>query len=343
MKLSLGIVTARALGRRLGAVLEVLGRTEQTAPQRLTLFSRGTVAVDREAALAVAATSATDTCVVHTSLGQLQVRWLYGPKAHVQSITGELRAEDEGTLAAVRQAFTDVAEAVDAVYGYCDTKQVVDADVKAIGGMVFREDALVGVYWLNWLGRPYETLLAFDAIEKQVASVDRRANGTCIVLTNRPGDAEAARELAAQWPVRRYDAGARFGAPLEVDLSEVRGLSKPTSATATVGSIVGDPDAFISSAAAHAERFLEWAKQRAVSVSDPHALLKSIRAHEGELVGNRDLLVSAIAAYGELLARQTGGRWSKARLVHRGEPVIKGPGPFDSRRVVYEVLEAISG
>ena len=61
-----------------------------------------------------------------------------------------------------------------------------------------------------------------------------------------------------------------------------------------------------------------------------------------EQVIRDELLVPAIAAYGEMLRAQTGAVWTTGSLLHRGEPVLAKPGrPWTARRVIVEVLEGL--
>ncbi len=63
---------------------------------------------------------------------------------------------------------------------------------------------------------------------------------------------------------------------------------------------------------------------------------------EHEAIIRDELLVPAVAAYGEMVRTRIQGIWRKSSLFQRGEPVIARPGrPWTSRRVVLEVLDLL--
>ncbi len=269
MKIAFEIYGRRPLGKLLGQTLDVLGKHSATAPREIGLFSRsGRVDTPRAEIVASAAKSASDTCTVGTASGEITIRWMYGPRAHAQSITGRLAVE-AGECSDLKDVLFDLSVVAGAIYVCCDHETAIDADSRLIGGMLYREQAFVGVYWFNYFGREYrEALKVDDTIRRHASEVRESGEGICLILGVTPAerDEASAQAIAKEWPVfQKYRPGAKFARPIVIDYGEIRGLEKPRSALATVASTVGPADDFIASVSSHAQRFHEWARAKGLS------------------------------------------------------------------------------
>ena len=179
-----------------------------------------------------------------------------------------------------------------------------------------------------------------------LARVDETEGGGVFLMTREspegPIPVEALQGLARAWPVfRDYEPKAGFPAPVHIDYSEVWGGAAPSlPEPRPPGALVGPPDEFIAAVAAHARRFHEWADGKGLSVRDEAEFRRVLQEHERII--RDELLVPAIAAFGEMVRARTGGVWKKSRILHRGEPMVMKPGqPWTARRVVLEVLEGL--
>jgi len=344
VKIAFEIYGRRPLGRLLGQILDVLAKHSATAPGEVGLFSRsGRVDIPLAEILASAGKSATDTCTVGTASGEITVRWLYGPRAPAQSITGRLVVEPE-ECSGLKDVLSALCVVARAIYACCDREAAIDADSRLIGGMLYREQAFVGVYWFNHFGREYrEALKVDDTIRRHASEVRESGEGLCVMLGATPAnrDEASAKAIADQWPVfQRYRPGARFARSIAIDYGEIRGLEKPRSALATIASTVGPVDDFIASVSTHAQRFHEWARAKGLSPKTERDFQRIFEEHEPII--RDELLVVAIAAYGEAVRSTMGGVWKKAELFHRGEPIVVKPGrPWTARRIILEVLEGL--
>jgi hypothetical protein len=344
VKIAFEIYGRRPLGRVLGQILDVLAKHSPTAPRDVGLFSRsGRVDIPRAEILASAGKSATDTCTVGTASGEITVQWLYGPQAQAQNITGRLALEPQ-QCSDLKDVLSELCVVAGAIYACCDREADIDADSHLIGGMLYREQAFVGVYWFNYFGREYrESLKVDDTIRLHTGEVRESSEGLCLILGATPVDRDegSAKAIAERWPVfQKYRPGARFSGSITIDYGEVRGLKKPRSALASIASTVGPADDFIATVSTHAERFHEWARSKGLSPKTERDFQKLFQDHE-QIIRD-ELLVPTIAAYGELVRTKMGGVWRKAELLHRGEPVVAKPGrPWSARRVILEVLEGL--
>lgn len=270
------------------------------------------------------------------------MRWLYGPRAQAQSITGRLAVEPE-QCSGLKDVLSALSVVAGSIYACCDRETSIDADSQLIGGMLYREQAFVGVYWFNYFGREYrEALKVDDTIRRHASEVRELGEGLCLILGASPTDWDeaSARAIAEQWPVfQKYRPGARFVRPIAINYGEIRGLEKPRSALATIASTVGPADDFIASVSTHAQRFHEWARVKGLSPKTEGDFQRIFEEHESII--REELLVPAIAAYGEAVRAKMGGVWRRAELLHRGEPMVGKPGPWTARRIILEVLEGL--
>ena len=345
MKLAFEVYARRPLGRLLRQILDVLGKHSPTAPKEVSLFSRsGRTDIPLAEILDSAAQSATDTCTIGTACGEIQVRWMYGPQASAQTISGRLALEAEH-VSGLRDVLSELCLLTGAIYSLCDLESVIDADIRMVGGMLYREQAFVGLYWFNYFGREYREALRVDDTIRQHASELRESpdGGLFLILGADPEAREeaSAKTIAEHWPVfQKYRAGARCPRTIAIDYGEVRGLEKPASTVTTIASTVGPAEDFIASVSAHAQRFHEWARAKHLSAESEEDFQRIFQEHEAVI--RDELLVPAIAAYGEAVRARIGGVWKKAEIFHRGEPIVVKPGrPWTARRVILEVLEGL--
>lgn len=103
----------------------------------------------------------------------------------------------------------------------------------------------------------------------------------------------------------------------------------------TIGSYVGDSSQFIAQVPELRATFDAWARQRELKVSTSEELLEAIWRNADDF-SSRELILAAIAAYGELVRKETGGDWTISRKLPDREPVVA------DRRVVLDVLEILS-
>jgi len=171
-------------------------------------------------------------------------------------------------------------------------------------------------------------------------------NGGLLVVTRdnpeAPTDATRLATLAKEWPVfRDYDPKASLPRAVRIDYADVWAAPGPRQPDRVApATFVGRPDEFIAGVEAHARRFHEWARARGLALADEADFHRVFQQHEQVI--RDELLVPAIAAYGEMLRAQTGAVWRTGRLLHRGEPVLAKPGrPWTARRVILEVLEGL--
>jgi hypothetical protein len=344
VKIAFEIYGRRPLGKLLGEILDALAKHPATAPREIGLFSRsGRVDIPRADILASAERSATDTCTVAAASGEITVRWMYGPRASAQSLIGRISVEPQH-CSSLKELLAELCVITGAIYACCDLEATIDADSRFVGGMLFREQAFVGVYWFNYFGREYREALKVDeAIHHHATEVRELGEGLCLTLGATPEEREeaSAKGIAEHWPVfQRYRPGTKFANAVAIDYGEIRGLEKPRSAVTTIGSTVGAADDFIASVHIYAQQFHEWARTKGLSPKTEGDFQKIFQEHEPFI--RDELLVPAIAAYGETVKAKMGGVWRKAELFHRGEPVVARPGrPWTARRVILEVLEGL--
>src|SRR5205085_2347202 len=128
---------------------------------------------------------------------------------------------------------------------------------------------------------------------------------------------------------------------IEFDFSKVRIRDWGPSQESNVAATVGEADDFIASTQTQAARFTEWAEQKGFSANTETEFLEFLWRN-AEQVETEDMIVPAIAAFGEFLRSRGQGIWSKSTLVNPGEPIISRPFmPWLNRRVILEVLKAL--
>lgn len=232
--------------------------------------------------------------------------------------------------------------------------------------------ALHDFYWWNYFGPEYRAQLPLtDAVRAAAFELEELDDGGLVLLTRRspkdPVDPECLAVLAREWPVfRKYDKKAGFKPPVRIDYSQVWNLPAPElPALRLPRETVGPPDEFIANVPSHARRFVAWAQSQGLAPPGDQNYLQVLQGglkllrkrkpwqpegpeedffqvlREHEAVIRDELMVPAIAAYGELVRARIGGVWRKS-ILHRGEPVVVRPGrPWTSRRVILEVHDGM--
>lgn len=304
--------------------------------------------LSRDEIVGSAEKSTDDICTIKTQLGELGLHWSYGARRLVPRVWGTLSV-GEADVSKIKPFLNRLSDVSGCTYGVCDLEKIRDesmskeVDVYESDGVV---SALQALYWYNYYAPEYRNQLPItDGVRMAAAELEESAGGGLVIITRHsPKDGVDTAKLSAlarEWPVfRKYDSKARFRSPVRIDYSGVWSLPGAVSKAATVGSVIGEPDEFIASVSGHAELFFRWSSQKGLHPKSEEDFQRIF--HEHEPVIRDELLVPAIAAYGELVRQKLGGRWEKARLFHRGEPIVVKPGrPWTARRVILEVLEGL--
>lgn len=350
MKVSFFLYSRVALGRQLAAIVEACRTTRLLAPQRLLLTSRERRDdLGFNAVVASAASSASDSCEIRLGCGEIGLAWVYGGRNHVPRLWGSLTVSN-ADVAELTVALDRLAVVSGTTYGLADLASVRQAamrrapDLHGSGDALF---ALQSLHWYNYFGREIGQALARGpAVSEAVTEIrDVERDAFRVLLGQKPEaslDAGRVRVIAAQWPCfREYDTRASFEPPIRIDYSQAWGLPAPDTRALSLRELVGPADEFIAIAPRHAAKFNEWARSAPAAVETEDDFRRVFRQHEALI--RDELLVPAIAAYGEMVRRQIGGIWQKSRFLHRGEPVVGRPGrPWSQRRVLLEVLEALA-
>lgn len=346
LNVEIRLFARRPLGRILGPILEVF-EAHGYGVQHISLQFAQAVAASAEGRaelVAIAAQRSSETCELLTAEGRFEISWNYGPHAWLQGVWGEIEASS-AELKKLGGLLLGLAELGGGVYGYADAKRKLDQDSREVGGLLLRQESLVGIYWLNYLG-PEIALQLGGLGEPRPAFpllVRSREGGLLFASSAEPGgvDEAVARSVAERWPVfAKLSRGARFPKRLELDLSEVRSLSGPGPEEGTTAALLGDVEAFLERVPEHAARFAQWCEQEGIACGTEADLQQVFGDRAATIRSDRNLLLAAVAAYGEAVRRTTGGIWTRAHLFGRGEAVIGRPWqPWTRRRVVLEVLQ----
>jgi hypothetical protein len=201
------------------------------------------------------------------------------------------------------------------------------------------------LFWWNYFGPEYSAWTTVNGpIASLVAGTRGHPDGAAVVETRQAPtsliDTKVITEAVAQWPVflRWNPRAARVA---DIDYWEVRRLAAaPPPVDRKVADFVGPADAFIASVSENAKRFMEWAVANGAEPKTEEEFRQLFREKYAVILDQ--YLVAAIAAYGEVVRRKTGGEWAKAWLFGRGEPVVGRRGrPWSRRRVIFEALEAL--
>jgi len=350
MKVSFYLYCRLPLGRLLGTILDTCHSASLAVPQKVLLTSRESREdLPIEEILRSAAASASDSCDILTNSGEIGLAWLYGPRRDVPRIWGTLRISEKD-LDQLKSLLNELCRTTGATYGVCDLEDVRRASMRSEPDQYGAEatvSALNALFWYNYFGPEYrgEMPLA-EALRAAASEATEIAGGGLLLLTRRsPTDQvepERIAVLAQEWPVfRKYNPTAAFRKAIWIDYSQVWGLAAPVSKEGPIREIVGPSDEFIASVAAHAQRFHDWVRAKGLPVPRNQEDFLSV-FHQHEAAIRDELLVPAIAAYGEMVRTSMGGVWKKAELLHRGEPVVAKFGrPWTARRVILEVLEGL--
>ena len=352
MKVQFRISSKRALGERLGSVLQLLDSHSLSKPRQVMLLSReNRTDLPSHEVVESAAKSGSDMCSIECASGSAMVRWVYGSSKFVPAVHGWLDV-DENSVAELVELLNQLASETDASYGYCERESLkpVVAGVPDQYGPPDSVAALHGIYWYNYFGSEYRIQLDPNRLAgiRGVEARDVGSQGFLVLTRASPGvqvDEKAVHAITRAWAVfRKYDPKATFSRPVVVDYSEPwRRAAPPPPVAGPIAHAVGEPDEFIRKVPEHAERFEAWLRKRGLRIESEEQWRQTMREH-GEVIQDEKLVIPAIAAYGERVRRQMDGVWRKALLLHRGEPVVAKKGqPWSSRRVVVEALEAIEG
>jgi len=350
VKVSFFFYSRLPLGRRLSSIVELCRSIPLVMPEQVLLTSRERrtdIAIDD--VIASAEASAADSCDVRTAHGDISLAWVYGERRHVPRLWGTLKILDH-ELSDLVPVLDELALVSGTTYGVCDLETVRQESMRTTPDIHVSGDsvsALQALNWYNYFGPEYREELAItEPLRDSVAELREIEGGALrLLLAPMPKiaiDPARVSAVAKEWPFfRKYDRKAGFKRPVRIDYSEVWGLAPRVLEVGSVRELVGPPDAFISSVASHADRFREWVRSK--DLAEPRseeAFITIFQAHEAII--RDELLVPAIAAYGELVRTKMGGVWKKAELLHRGEPVVAKPGrPWSARRVILEVLEGL--
>lgn len=349
MKVSFFLYSKLPLGKRLRSIVDVCRSRPLVNPESVLLTSREQRAdLDVDDVLASAETSGSDSCEIRTARGGISMAWVYGEGRHVPRLWGTLKVKDE-ELPEFTGVLDEIAAVSGTTYGVCDLEAIrlesmrVAPDLYGSGDEV---SAFHALYWYNYFGTEYRPALPVTEALRTQANVTEPGGGALrLLLGTKPeitGDPARIAAVKSEWPFfRKYDSKAAFERPIRIDYSAVRSLAPRALELGSLRELVGPPDAFIGSVGAHAERFREWVRSK--GLAEPRSeedFVAIFQAHEAII--RDELLVPAIAAYGELVRIRVGGVWKKATLVNRGEPVIAISGrPWTARRIIREVLEAL--
>lgn len=345
MKVSFYLYSRQPLGRLLDRILAACERAALGVRQTLLTSRQRREDLPRDEILRSAAASASDSCEIVTDAGELGLAWLYGSRRNVPRLWGTLSISEK-ELGQLKLLLKELCAAAGVTYGVCDIEATRMASMRSepdtyeLDGVV---SAFHALYWWNYFGLEYrEQLPVTEGVRAAVAEVD---GGGLVVITRRspedPTDPERVAALSREWPVfRKYDRKAGFRTPVRIDYSQVWELPAPVSKEGPVRDLVGPPDEFIAAVASHTARFHEWATSKGVQLRTEEDFLNTFQEHE-QIIRD-ELLIPAIAAYGEMVRAKLGGAWRKAILMNRGEPVVVKPGrPWTTRRVILEVLEGL--
>lgn len=350
MKLDLTIFGRRALGRLLGPIAELFDRWQSDTAVALALTSRQCREdLPRDEVLRSAHTSGSDFCWIKSPSLEVLVDWRYGPGESVPKVSGAIECS-AGRLPELIVLLRDLSQIVGATYGFCDLQQLVDPgthlDPKARPTYAPYLH-FPGLYWYNHFGPEYRANLAVDdSIRSLVSIIEQVEDGGLVVMTRSspqdPPNGERLAAISASWPFFfDRNPGGRFRRPVSIDYSEIRNLpAAERRAPLPPRALIGDPDEFIASVAARARSFTEWIEKRGHSATTEEEYLRLFQKYEAII--RDEMLVPALAAYGELVRARMGGIWRKATFFNRGEPVVVRPGrPWTTRRVILEVLEGL--
>lgn len=111
----------------------------------------------------------------------------------------------------------------------------------------------------------------------------------------------------------------------------------------TLSSLVPDPQAFIRDAPELAKRFRSWAGDRIPGKLTSQVELERAAAGLADSISRQsEMFLPWVAAVGEARRHQVHGRWSIARVVARGEPVVvSGKFPYLRVRPLPEAIELL--
>jgi hypothetical protein len=336
------------LGRHLPRIYAACESTSLLKPRAVLLTSRQRRPdLPLDSVFASAGKSASDSCELAVERGDIGMSWVYGKRRHIPRVWGTLKVA-EGELDDLVHALDLLAASAGTTYGTCDLKAIRDQAMRTApdwcesGGVVA---ALRTLYWYNYFGDELAQHAPLDGSVGAKPGLVRLPGGIRWLTRTSPSvpiDAENLRVLAGAWPVfTEFDEAARFRNPVKIDYAEVWSGPDPVVGPRPVRDIVGQPAQFIDQAKALADKFHDWAKARGQRIESEDDLRRIFRQHEAVI--RDEVLVPAIAAYGELIRRGMDGVWGQAQILHRGEPIVSKRGrPWIRRRVVREALEALS-
>lgn len=350
MKVSFYFYSRLPLGRRLRSIVELCRSMHLLIPEKVLLTSRerrADLAIDE--VIASAEASGSDSCEVRTTHGDISLAWVYGERRHVPRLWGTLKVKDDELSDLVR-VLDELGVVSGTTYGVCDLESVRQESMRTAPDFHASDDsvsALHALYWYNYFGPEYREALTITEPTKGSVAELRDLEGGALRLLLAPApkvatDPARVSAVTREWPFfRKYDRKAGFKRPVRIDYSDVWNLPPRALEVGPARALVGPPDAFIASVASHADRFRQWVRSKGLAEpSSEEDFITIFQAH-GAIIRD-ELLVPAIAAYGELVRTKIGGVWKKAELLHRGEPVVAKPGrPWSARRVILEVLEGL--
>ncbi len=349
MKVSFYIYCRAPLGKLLSAIVETCGRATGCAPRKLLLTSRQSREdLPQDEILRSAAASGSDSCDIVMDAGEIGMAWLYGPRHDVPRMWGTLKVSGKD-LSQLRALLNELCMVTRATYAVGEQEAIRTASLLANEVDKYETEGLVSalhaLHWWNYFGPEYgEQLPVTDGVRAAATEVEEVEGGGVVVITRLspkdPVQPDRVAALAREWPVfRKYDQKAGFKTPVRIDYSQVWELAAPASKEGPVREVVGPPDEFIASVSTYARRFNEWAQSRGLSPKTEEDFLLVLGEHVAVI--RDELLVPAIAAFGELVRAKMGGVWRKS-ILHRGEPVVMKPGkPWTARRVIVEVFEGM--
>jgi len=345
MRMTFVVYSRRPLGRLVDQFLQFVDSSAFIGIDRFWLRSRSSRADLRRAELCeLARRSSNDGCTIQSGRGSIDLTWHYGPTRGVQHING-LLSVDARELTEFQRFLTSLCGWAAAVYAYSDLRKVVDRDVIAVQGDLYRKESFYSLYWYNYFGPEYASIFRLDTSRNvEGIAIEEGTDKSLVVINGSPGrPSSAAEELGRLSGIfKKYSPYARFPQPVEIDFSEVRNLPAPGSAMSTIGAIVGPADSFICSVGSRAARFRAWARSKGEEPRSEAEFVRVLRQYAHAIEEEEGLLQDGIAAYGELVREKMKGVWRKSRVFHHGEPVVAKPGkPWTSRRVVFEILRAL--
>lgn len=111
----------------------------------------------------------------------------------------------------------------------------------------------------------------------------------------------------------------------------------------STASLIPDVHAFIREAPALASKFQSWARDRVPGDFSSRRDLEGVATSLGNSIDfQSDMFLPWVAAVGEVRRHQVGGRWSVARWIGRGEPVVvSGRFPYVRIRPLQEAVELL--